>query len=335
MELSGYIKRFVPLFGEWKAEKFIGEGSYGKVWQAVNNNGMKKAIKEVIVPAESAGTIEMACLQGLDIENAKKYFAETLNETIAEAEMQKSLSDCRNIVHFLDYTVKELNNTDEFGWVVFILMDKVQVFTEYIMEHGIEISSFINLGIDLCNALCRCRESEIIHRDIKPENIFYDSEYNCFQLGDFGIAHYLSRPTANKGRAGTLTHMSPQVYQGADFCFKDDLYAVSMILYKIMNFNRVPLLPDYPEPYMPNQRDNALIKRLKGGELPLPAITRIPYEKIFEVNSIRAGMRINDSYDYELMQKLAEIVHKAIAPDENNRYADALELKNVLSELLY
>ncbi|MDE6086880.1 MAG: protein kinase, partial [Oscillospiraceae bacterium] len=321
METEGYIKRFMPLWEGWKLDKFLGSGSYGNVWQVIHeavsdSESVKEkevaAIKEVIVPSPTAGTIEMACLQGLNLENARLYFAGALKETIAEANMQQTLSNCCNIVQFRDYQIKTLDQQDEFGWAFYILMDKVKAFPEYLMENGITVSKVIQLGIDLCHALERCQKSGIIHRDIKPENIFYCPQKNCFQLGDFGIARYLVRPTANKGRPGTLTHMSPEVYQGADFSYEDDLYAVGMILYKLLNYNRIPLLPDYPQQYMPNQRDEALICRLKGALLPLPALTRLQPEQISEANRIRAGVRL-DMNDLNRIQILGSIAQKAIS----------------------
>lgn len=332
MEIDGYIKRFMPVWKEWRLDKFLGSGSYGNVWQVINDKNETAAIKEVIVPPAGAGTIEMACLQGLDLGNARLYFEDTLKKTIEEADMQCSLSDCNNIVHFIDYKIKSLENPDEFGWAFYILMDKVQAFPEYLMQNGITVSDLIHLGIDLCNALERCRKSGIVHRDIKLENIFYCRQKNCFQLGDFGIAHYCERPTATKGRPGTLTHMSPEVYCGMTFSYKDDLYAIGMILYKLMNYNRIPLLPDYPYQYTPAQRNDAMMCRLKGAELPLPAITKLKPEQISEANKIRAGIRL-DINDLEKIQMLGRIAHKAISADKNKRYGSAEELREALQKL--
>lgn len=334
METEGYIKRFMPLWDGWKLDKFLGNGSYGNVWQVVRESDENEtaAIKEIIVPPSSAGKLETACLQGLDVENARLYFEDTLKETISEADMQHSLSDCRNIVRFRDYQIKSLDHEDEFGWVFYILMDKVQAFTEYLMKNGIAVSDVIKLGIDLCHALERCWKAGIVHRDIKPENIFYCPQKNCFQLGDFGIAHYFERPTASKGRPGTLTHMSPEVYCGATFSYDDDLYAVGMILYKLLNYNRIPLLPDYPQQYTPSQRNEAMMCRLKGALLPLPALTRLQPEQISETNRIRAGVRL-DMNDLNRIQILGGIAQKAIHADKNQRYNSASELREALEKI--
>lgn len=59
-----------------------------------------------------------------------------------------------------------------------------------------------------------------------------------------------------------------------------------MILYRLLNFNRIPLLPDYPQQYMPKDRDNALIRRLKCESLPLPALSNLQPEQIIFVNQV-------------------------------------------------
>ncbi len=334
MEAESYIKRFMPLWEGWRLDKFLGSGSFGNVWQVVGESDKNKvaAIKEIIVPPPGMGTLEMACLQGLDLENVRLYFEDTLKETIAEADIQRSLSDCCNIVKFIDYKIKSLDWQDEYGWAFYILMDKVQVFPEYLMKNGIAVSDVIKLGIDLCHALERCRKAGIIHKDIKPENIFYCRQKNCFQLGDFGIAHYFERPTASKGKPGTLTHMSPEVYSGKSFSYADDLYAVGMILYKLLNYNRIPLLPDYPYQYTPSQRTEAMMCRLKGASLPMPALTKVQPEYIPEANRIKAGVRF-DLTDLKRIQILGSIAQRAVSSDKNQRYGSAEEFRRALEKI--
>ncbi len=36
-------------------------------------------------------------------------------------------------------------------------------------------SGAVNLGLDLCSALCSLREAGLIHRDVKPSNVYLSS----------------------------------------------------------------------------------------------------------------------------------------------------------------
>ena len=166
----------------------------------------------------------------------------------------------------------------------------------------------------------------------KTREYFLLPAKKCFQLGDFGIAHYFERPTASKGKPGTLTHMSPEVYSGMTFSYADDLYAVGMILYKLLNYNRIPLLPDYPDQYTPSQRTEAMMRRLKGESLPMPALTRLQPECIPKTNQIRAGVRL-DLTDLHRIQILGSIAQKAITADKNQRYGNTEELLISLEKL--
>ena len=87
--------------------------------------------------------------------------------------------------------------------------------------------------------------------------------------------------------------MAPEVYHGCDYGPSVDIYSLGIVLYRLLNYNRVPFLPEYPAPITLNDRDAAIDKRINGVELPYP--------------------KNADS-------RLAEIVLKACAHNPNDRY---------------
>ena len=99
----------------------------------------------------------------------------------------------------------------------------------------------IKLGIDLCKALEYCQQLNIIHRDIKPENIFV-SRFGDFKLGDFGIARELEKTMSSLSKKGTYSYMAPEMYKGERYDNSVDIYSLGIVLYKIMNKNRLPFL---------------------------------------------------------------------------------------------
>lgn len=314
--MSDYIQRFSPLWEGWQVDRLLGEGSYGKVWQmrCEDSDGTHyAAVKEVVIPP-TGNDLATVRAEGMDAECAKFYFKNLLEETLKEVELMQKLAYCSNVVQYEDYQVKELNGEDEFGWVIFMRMERLVPFKEYMLEKGMDAKDVQKLGIHMCHALEACLQQGIVHRDIKPDNLFYCPETDSYKLGDFGIAHYLARPTQGKGRAGTLTHMTPEVYQGALFTPEADLYALGMILYRLMNDNRIPLLPPYPVPFSPVQRNEALVRRLRGEEPNCPRILT---------------MENQDSFSLEL----GKIVHKAISAKRENRFASASELREALETI--
>lgn len=79
---------------------------------------------------------------------------------------------------------------------------------------------------------------QVVHRDLKPENILLTHNGGNVKLIDFGLsdtdAHYL-----NKGAAGTLRYVAPEVLAGAPADARADLYALGVILQDAGHFRRI------------------------------------------------------------------------------------------------
>lgn len=326
-QLKEYYKLFPPIWAGYEAGELLGSGSFGDVYELKKAGAVgsaTEAFKEIAVPPASAGGMDEALFQGLDVDGAKYYYEGMKKKALEEAEILKELSECSSIVQIKDYQVRELpEDYDEFGWIIFVRMELLLPLKSMILREGINPRELAKLGMDLCTALEACHEKGILHRDVKPENVFYSPITKTFKLGDFGIACYMSRLTEEKGLPGTLTHMAPEVYQGNPFSYESDLYAVGMILYKMLNDFRVPFLPDYPEKYSPVMRNQAIRRRLEGEEVIEPCIVR----KRSREKSLMVGM---GDASAEAVKELAGIATKAIAARKENRYASATELKRAL-----
>ncbi len=316
---ESYIKKFEPLWDEWYVCEELGRGSYGCVYRAVNRLTKEEcAIKEILVPNRER-TLKDAKLEGMDEESAKKYFFRVVERTECEAKLMHQLAECKNIVQFKEEKIYDLNPFQEYGWGIYIRMELLVPLKEILLNKQFYLKDLLKLGKDLCNALHFCEQNRIIHQDIKPDNIFFDKENNVYKLGDFGIAQETGRATAKKGRPGTLSYMSPEVFQRSEVTHALDLYGLGMLLYRIMNQFRMPFLPKYPEPFSPEDRNNALMHRLNGYEVSEPNIQM----------KASFGIIIDES-ETECAHQIAKILQKSISADINNRYKSAYELKSVL-----
>lgn len=325
--LKQYYKLYPSIWAGYEAGELLGSGSFGDVYELKKKGTFERpieAFKEIAVPPSSAGGISEALFQGLDEEGAKYYYEGMRQKALEEVSILKKLSNCDNIIKINDHKLFELpKGQEEYGWVIFVRMELLQPLKTKILQNGINITELSKLIIDLCSALEVCRSEGIVHRDIKPENIFYSSESRNYKLGDFGIACYFNRITEEKGQPGTLTHMAPEVYRGNPFDYTSDLYAVGMILYKLLNENRVPFLPDYPEKYSPVSRNQAIHRRLQGDEIPLPSIVRKASDKL--ISLLTVGNITEDG-----IKELSNIATNAINADKSKRYSSATELKQTL-----
>lgn len=311
-------KLSVPFQGVWHPEEKLGEGSYGTVWKVSAEKDGKKvyaAVKEVAVPA-SAEVWEEARLEGLDEKSAKMYFRQILDKTLREVHLMQELAECPNIVQFQDYEICECEAAEAFGWVLFIQMELLEPVKNIFLKRAVKPSDVRKIGIDICRALELCAEKGVVHQDIKPDNLFYSAGSDSYKLGDFGIAKQLGRSTAQKGRPGTLSYMSPEVFQGAEASCALDLYALGMVLYRALNHFRMPFLPPYPQSFTPDERDRALLVRLKGRE---PEAAHLDHG---------AGM-----WDRKEAEALERIVRRSIAANPKDRYQSAKAFRNALEAL--
>ena len=304
-----YYKRYEPFFGEWRIKRFIGAGSYGRVFEIERRDEFDTvytgALKAVTIPS-SQGELDEILADGMDMNGASTYFRDYVKELNREIALMSKLKGHSNIVSYEDH--KMFPHEDGVGWDILIRMELLTPITSYLKQnHTFTRREVIQLGMDLCKALEICQRYNIIHRDIKPANIFI-SETEDFKLGDFGVARIASASTGASTRAGTVNYMAPEVFRGEKYTSNVDIYSLGLVMYQLLNNNRMPLYPPYPQPITPSSRERAQAQRLSGAALPPPANAK---------------------------GRLAEIVLKACAPDPAQRYDSPTVMRQALEAILY
>lgn len=199
---------FSSLSIRWQKGKFIGGGSFGQVYAAVNlDTGGVMAVKEIVFhDSQSLKLIpsikeEMTVLEMLNHPNVVQYFG------------------------------------------VEVHRDKVYIFMEFceggslsgLLAHGrIEDEMVIQVyTLQMLEGLAYLHQSDVVHRDIKPENILLDHN-GVIKFVDFGAAKVIAATgrTRNPGTSsssssrrggnpenlnsmtGTPMYMSPEVITG-------------------------------------------------------------------------------------------------------------------------
>ena len=304
-----YYKRYEPFFGAWYIKRYIGAGSYGKVFEIERRDEFDTvftgALKAITIPS-SPDELEEILSDGMDRDGASTYFRDYVKDLNREIALMSKLKGHSNIVSYEDHAIHA--HEDGIGWDILIRMELLTPITGYLKQNkSFNRREIIRLGIDLCRALEVCQRYNIIHRDIKPANIFI-SETEDFKLGDFGVARIASASTGASTRAGTVNYMAPEVFKGEKYTSNVDIYSLGLVMYQLLNANRMPLYPPYPQPMSPAQRERAQAQRLSGAALPPPA---------------------------NADGRLAEIVLKACAPDPAQRYDSPAVMRQALEAILY
>ena len=303
---ENYYKQYEPIFGVWRITRLIGEGFQSKVFEMEREDfgvTYKAALKAITIPAGEKQVREVMD-EGMDEKGVYQYFYTMVKDQVKQLAFVNQLKGNTNVVSFENHQVIE--HKDGIGWDILIQMELLTPFQEFQKKHPITEREAARIGIDLCRALELCGKFQIIHGDVKPDNLFV-SDMGDFKLGGFDIAR-VNEPgcTASSGK-GTLSYMAPEVRTKGQGDAGSDLYSLGLVLYQLLNDNRLPFLPAAPAPVSFQDRNEALMKRFSGAPLPPP---------------VRAG------------EQMAKILLKACAFRPGERYRGPEELRRDLEAYL-
>ena len=259
----------VSVWPEWELIEKIGEGSFGKVYKAKRTDrgrSFYSAIKIISIPA-SKGELDSVRSEMNNEQSTREYFRNLVEDCIQEIYTMEHFCGNSHVVSFEDFKVVEY--LDEIGWDISIRMEYLTSFMDYCTGKELTEKEVIKLGCDLAMALIYCRKLNIIHRDVKPENIFV-SRFGDFKLGDFGIAREQAHTMSNMSKKGTYSYMAPEIYKGEKYDSSIDIYSLGIVLYKLMNQNRLPFLSLDKQLITYRDKETALARRMAGEKMPVP-----------------------------------------------------------------
>lgn len=293
------------VFNDWHITEEIGEGSYGKVYKITKssfNVESWSALKVISIP-RSVQEIKEVMSEGMDDKSVTSHFEGIVEQFVREIAIMSDLKVNPNIVSVEDYVI--VPHKESIGWDILIRMELLTPLQDYQLANKFDEETVIKLGKDIAGALNFCQKKGLIHRDVKPGNIFVDSE-GVFKLGDFGVARVADKTSGGYSKQGTENYMAPEVYLARPYNANVDIYSLGLMLYRLVNNNRLPFYPQPPEPIRFVDRETALKKRMEGTPLPWPA---------------------NGS------EAFSGIIMKACAFDPKERYLTAGEMLSDLNEL--
>lgn len=307
MDIS-YYKMYEPIFGAWKIKEKIGEGNFGSVFIIEREDfgvTYRAALKAITIP-KNQSDLKSIIEDGLDDSERQRYLEQFVEKIVSEFVLMSKLKGNSNIVSYEDHQV--IKHQNDIGWDIFIRMELLTPMMSYFKQNHMTRRDVIKLGIDMCRALELCQRYSIIHRDIKPENIFI-SDSGEYKLGDFGIAKEVENVQSGLTKTGTPTYMAPEVYKGQTYGSSVDIYSLGVVLYRLLNHNRAPFMPPYPNEISYSDKEKAFVMRISGQSFPMPT---------------NAGSG-----------RLAEIAIKACSYNPEDRYSSPTQMREDLEAILY
>ena len=306
MKRNDIIYNYEPLWQEWYVEKLLGKGSYGSVYK-INREGwghkQTSAVKVIPIIPSPDDMLNLS-LGYMGEKSLKEYYEDIVQNVIKEIELLYKLKGNSYIVSYEDHMVRQ--SEKDLEWIIFIRMEYLTSLSHYILQNSLKLENIIQLGIDICSGLEVCKNNNIIHRDIKEANIFVTAN-GTYKIGDFGISKELLNTTKIASIKGTPYYMAPETFKDNKYDERVDIYALGLVLYKLLNHGRMPFLPPYPEQFTGTDREKSFEDRIKGKTFNPP---------------------------YHANDNLSKIILKACSYNPDDRFLSAKDMKKELLNLL-
>lgn len=190
----------------------IGNGAMGEVWRASNGAGQTVALKAV----NPCGPLEERC--------------EVLARVRREFAIQIKLRH-RNIVRLHKMYADSPS-------ALVLEMEHVDgpSLDAAVAAHATPARAAVAWMAEVCAALEYAHDRRVIHRDLKPSNILVGRD-EVVRVCDFGLAHEdgdFTRMTQTGTLLGTVEYLSPEQLQGLPSAPSMDIYAIGVILYRLL-----------------------------------------------------------------------------------------------------
>jgi serine/threonine protein kinase len=206
-------------FGTYTLIEKLGEGGFGIVWKAQQNQPVKR---EVALKVLKRGMDTAQVLARFELE--QQTLAAMQHPAIAALLDAGETEDCR------PFFVMELVHGSS--------------ITEFCKSTSLPWAECVSLFLEVCRGVQHAHQAGIIHRDLKPSNILV-SELDgraTPKIIDFGIAKAVQSSNIDQtlitrpGHVlGTPQYMSPeQLRGGAHLDIRSDIYSLGVLLYEML-----------------------------------------------------------------------------------------------------
>ncbi len=242
---------------------------------------------------------------GEDTRLQRQVALKVMNKKIAATpgSRKRFISEARSMAAVHHDNVATIFEVGEHKGTPYMAMELLRGATleNYRETHGApDYRQIIAFAKDIARGLAAAHEKGIVHRDIKPANIWLDTNTNRIKILDFGLALAQTPVDQLSGRGsvvGTPGYLSPEQARSEPLDDRSDLYSAGVVLYE-----------------------------LACGVLPLKSKTVAEQLIAILAHQPEPLRQRND----QIPQPLAELIHRLMAKEPRDRYANA---KTLVAEL--
>ncbi len=127
-------------------------------------------------------------------------------------------------------------------YIVMYYIDGVKLSELTKVRDTVDISTWVSIFMQICDALAHAHDNGVLHRDLKPGNIILsksDDASHFVKIVDFGIAKILTQSTndlkdlTKSGEVfGSPFYMSPEQCLGRALDVRSDIYGLGVVMYE-------------------------------------------------------------------------------------------------------
>ncbi|KAJ3210161.1 hypothetical protein HDU67_005593 [Dinochytrium kinnereticum] len=204
-------------------ERQLGEGSYGKVKLAIDNEtnrrvALKVIHKSTIKKPEHITRIkrEVRIMRLLNHPNIVKLYD--------VAQQDKNMP---KYVMLFQETEKDIILSIEY-------VEGGELFDYIVAQNRLNDKTARRIFRQILSAVDYCHQSSVIHRDLKPENLLMDVQRNI-KIIDFGFVNLFDPEDTLKTFCGSPFYASPEMILGRQYVGPEvDVWSMGVILYALL-----------------------------------------------------------------------------------------------------
>ncbi|KZS12829.1 Inhibitor of nuclear factor kappa-B kinase subunit beta [Daphnia magna] len=216
-------------FGEWRIDRLLGSGAFGKVLLLSNKQtGEKIAVKKA--HRDSVFSINNNWDKELEILLHLKHPG-----IVASLPVPLGLEA---LSHDAPILCMEYCNGG----------DLRQVLNKPINCCGIPEKDVLHILRDISSAVTYLHSVKVVHRDIKPENVVIqqtDEKNKYYKLIDLGMAKNLNKQSLCHTLVGTLQYLAPELFSCEKYNNTVDFWSLGIVIHECITGVR-PFLPGQP-----------------------------------------------------------------------------------------
>ncbi len=248
----------------------LGRGSFGKVYNAVDQNGTKVAAKSIQIRAVASG----------------------------EFKALRQIPHHDNIVRYLHSDREELN---DISWLFLELcLFDLNNFAISLPERFHDERTKYRIMLDIARGVDHCHKNGVLHRDVKPSNILISkhprkNDHFIAKIGDMGLSKVLcpdERFTDNRSKVGTGAFKCPELWLAAsrpEYNDRADVFAIGATYLSMLKApnNDGYLVPSIEDDTQLRQAEKQqaigqiILYRQQNGEVPVNVVTTQPNDSPF------------------------------------------------------